>query len=136
MSDVVDVSDKMIDLRIRFYKDNRIHGLKRYPMRVHFICFHLLYNCYGITYNKTLLEQHGWEAVTSFTGLKNAGSQSKKKQGYVMYGTDRFSIRVLPSSIYVILLRMRDSLVPCLESSGRKITCQERQMSAGDTEGI
>ena len=42
-----------------------------------------------------------------------------------MYGT--FSTLVPPFSMYVIL-RMRDSLVPCLESSGRKITCQERQM--------
>ena len=50
-----------------------------------------------------------------------------------MYGTE-FSILVQPSSIYVIL-RMRDSLVPCLESSGQKDYLSGKA-NVSDTEGM
>ena len=106
--DVVDVSDKMIDLSGYDFTDNYVESrLKEVSDDGALYMLPSLYNCYGITYNKTL--------------------QTKQKKQELRYVWHRFSIRVLPSSIYVIL-RMRDSLVPCLESSGRKITCQERQM--------
>ena len=37
-----------------------------------------LYNCYGITYNKTLLEQHGWKLPTSFTELEELADKAKE----------------------------------------------------------
>ena len=102
--DVVDVSDKMIDLSGYDFTDNYVESrlIKHCLSNMAGSCRHLLQS------------------------LKNL--QAKQKKQELRYVWHRFSIRVLPSSIYVIL-RMRDSLVPYLESSGRKITCQERQMS-------
>ena len=37
-----------------------------------------LYNCYGITYNKTLLEQHDSNITTSYTELKELADKAKE----------------------------------------------------------
>ena len=102
------------------------HVWKRYPMMVHFICFHLCTTVMESLTIKHCLSNMAGSCRHLLQSLKNL--QAKQKKQELRYVWHRFSIRVLPSSIYVIL-RMRDSLVPCLESSGRKITCQERQMS-------
>ena len=93
---------------------------------VHFICFHLCTTVMESLTIKHCLSNMAGSCRHLLQSLKNL--QAKQKKQELRYVWHRFSIRVLPSSIYVIL-RMRDSLVPCLESSGRKITCQERQMS-------
>ena len=35
------------------------------------------YSCIGITYNKTLLEEHGWELPKSFADLENLAEEAK-----------------------------------------------------------
>ena len=36
------------------------------------------YNCYGITYNKTLLREHGWELPNSFAELEELAAKAKE----------------------------------------------------------
>ena len=36
------------------------------------------YSCIGITYNKTLLEEHGWSLPKSFTDLENLAAEAKE----------------------------------------------------------
>ena len=68
--DVVDVSDKMIDLSGYDFTDNYVESrLKDVSDEGALYMLPSLYNCYGITYNKTLLEKHGWKLPTSFTEL-------------------------------------------------------------------
>lgn len=74
-----DVSDKLIDMsgyaftdryaeaRLREVTDNgAIYMLPTY------------YDCVGITYNKTLLEKHGWELPTSFRELEELAPKVKE----------------------------------------------------------
>ena len=125
--DVVDVSDKMIDLSGYDFTDNYVESrLKDVSDDGALYMLPSLYNCYGITYIKHCLRSMAGSCQHLLQSLKNLQTRQKKQE--LRYVWHRFSILVQPSSIYVIL-RMRDSLVLCLESSGRKITCQERQMS-------
>ena len=36
------------------------------------------YNCYGITYNKTLLKKYGWELPNSFAELEELAAKAKE----------------------------------------------------------
>ena len=92
---------------------------------VHFICFHLCTTVMESLIIKHCLRNMAGSCQHLLQSLKNLQTKQKKQES--RYVWHRFSTLVPPSSMYVIL-RMRDSLVPCLESSGRKITCQERQM--------
>ena len=77
--DVVDVSDKMIDLSGYDFTDNYVESrLKEVSDDGALYMLPSLYNCYGITYNKTLLEQHGWKLPTSFTELEELAGKAKE----------------------------------------------------------
>ena len=77
--DVVDVSDKMIDLSGYDFTDNYVESrLKDVSDDGALYMLPSLYNCYGITYNKTLLEQHGWKLTTSFTELEELAGKAKE----------------------------------------------------------
>ena len=77
--DVVDVSDKMIDLSGYDFTDNYVESrLKEVSDDGALYMLPSLYNCYGITYNKTLLEQHGWKLPTSFTELEELADKAKE----------------------------------------------------------
>ena len=77
--DVVDVSDKMIDLSGYDFTDNYVESrLKEVSDEGALYMLPSLYNCYGITYNKTLLEKHGWKLPTSFTELEELAGKAKE----------------------------------------------------------
>ena len=77
--DVVDVSDKMIDLSGYDFTDNYVESrLKDVSDEGALYMLPSLYNCYGITYNKTLLEKHGWKLPTSFTELEELADKAKE----------------------------------------------------------
>ena len=77
--DVVDVSDKMIDLSGYDFTDNYVESrLKEVSDDGALYMLPSLYNCYGITYNKTLLEKHGWKLPTSFTELEELADKAKE----------------------------------------------------------
>ena len=77
--DVVDVSDKMIDLSGYDFTDNYVESrLKEVSDDGALYMLPSLYNCYGITYNKTLLEQHGWKLPISFTELEELADKAKE----------------------------------------------------------
>ena len=77
--DVVDVSDKMIDLSRYDFTDNYVESrLKDVSDEGALYMLPSLYNCYGITYNKTLLEKHGWKLPTSFTELEELADKAKE----------------------------------------------------------
>ncbi len=96
-------------------------------MRGHFICFHLCTTVMESLYNKTLLEQHGWKLPTSFTELEELAGKAKEAGVTLCMAQIQY-----PGSAFQYICNIAGCgipLVPCLESSGRKITCQERQMS-------
>lgn len=125
--DVVDVSDKMIDLSGYDFTDNYVESrLKDVSDEGALYIFHLCTTVMESPIIKHCLRSMAGSCQHLLQSLKNLQTRQKKQE--LRYVWHRFSILVQPSSIYVIL-RMRDSLVLCLESSGRKITCQERQMS-------
>ena len=77
--DVVDVSDKMIDLSRYDFTDNYVESrLKEVSDEGALYMLPSLYNCYGITYNKTLLEKNGWKLPTSFTELEELADKAKE----------------------------------------------------------
>ena len=77
--DVVDVSDKMIDLSGYDFTDNYVESrLKDVSDDGALYMLPSLYNCYGITYNKTLLEKNGWKLPTSFTELEELADKAKE----------------------------------------------------------
>ena len=89
--DVVDVSDKMIDLSGYDFTDNYVESrLKEVSDDGALYMLPSLYNCYGITYNKTLLEQHGWKLPTSFTELEELAGKTAEA-----YGTAKKNIKTI-----------------------------------------
>lgn len=61
-----DITDKYVQSRLREVTvDGAVYML---PMS---------YNCYGITYNKTLLEKNGWELPTSLEEMKELASKAE-----------------------------------------------------------
>ncbi len=61
-----DMSDQLIDLAGYDFTDNYIESrLQEVTDNGAIYLLPSVYNCYGITYNKTLLQQNGWTVPTS-----------------------------------------------------------------------
>ena len=75
------VSDKLLDLSGYDFTDNYVES--RLQDVFDNGAIYLLpstYNCYGITYNKTLLKKYGWELPNSFTELEELAVKAKKAE--------------------------------------------------------
>ena len=73
------VSDKLLDLSGYDFTDNYVES--RLQDVFDNGAIYLLpstYNCYGITYNKTLLKKYGWELPNSFTELEELAAKAKE----------------------------------------------------------
>ena len=73
------VSDKLLDLSGYDFTDN--YAESRLQDVFDNGAIYLLpsvYNCYGITYNKTLLREHGWELPNSFAELEVLAAKAKE----------------------------------------------------------
>ena len=86
-----------------------------------------VYNCYGITYNKTLLREHGWELPNSFAELEVLAA--KAKEAGSISACRRSSIRATVSSICATL-QMPISSAHWTAGCGSGIICPVRRMSA------
>ena len=75
------VSDKLLDLSGYDFTDNYVES--RLQDVFDNGAIYLLpstYNCYGITYNKTLLKKYGWELPNSFAELEELAAKAKKAE--------------------------------------------------------
>ena len=75
--DVLDVSDKMLDLSGYAFTDNYVESRLRDVVAngaIYLLPSH--YSCLGITYNKTLLERHGWSVPTSLNELEELAEKA------------------------------------------------------------
>ena len=73
------VSDKLLDLSGYDFTDNYVES--RLQDVFDNGAIYLLpstYNCFGITYNKTLLREHGWELPSSFAELEELAAKAKE----------------------------------------------------------
>ncbi len=73
------VSNKLLDLSGYDFTDNYVES--RLQDVFDNGAIYLLpstYNCYGITYNKTLLREHGWELPNSFAELEELAAKAKE----------------------------------------------------------
>ena len=72
-----DVSDRLIDLSGYAFTDNYAEARLRDVTEANGAIYLLptFYNCFGITYNKTLLEKHGWTLPTSLRELEELAPQ-------------------------------------------------------------
>ena len=73
------VSNKLLDLSGYDFTDNYVES--RLQDVFDNGAIYLLpstYNCYGITYNKTLLRAHGWELPNSFAELEQLAAKAKE----------------------------------------------------------
>ena len=76
--DINDMSDKMIDLSSYDFTDNYVESrLQDVSDDGAIYMLPSAYSCIGITYNKTLLEEHGWELPKSFADLENLAEEAK-----------------------------------------------------------
>ena len=74
-----DVSDKMIDLSGYDFTDNYVESrLQDISDDGAIYMLPSAYSCIGITYNKTLLEKHGWKLPKSFRDLEKLAKKAKK----------------------------------------------------------
>ncbi len=74
-----DVSDKMIDLAGYDFTDNYVESrLQDISDDGATYMLPSAYSCIGITYNKTLLEKHGWKLPKSFHDLEKLAKKAKK----------------------------------------------------------
>lgn len=75
---ISDMSDKMIDLSSYDFTDNYVESrLQDVSDDGAIYMLPSAYSCIGITYNKTLLEEHGWELPKSFADLENLAEEAK-----------------------------------------------------------
>ena len=73
-----DMSNKLIDLSGYDFTDNYVESrLQEVSDEGAIYLLPSIYNCYGITYNKTLLQENGWELPTSFTELEALAEKAK-----------------------------------------------------------
>lgn len=73
------VSDKMLDLSGYDFTDNYVESrLQEVSDNGAIYLLPSSYNCYGITYNKTLLREHGWELPNSFAELEALAAEAKE----------------------------------------------------------
>lgn len=76
--DINDMSDKMIDLSSYDFTDNYVESrLQDVSDDGAIYMLPSAYSCLGITYNKTLLEEHGWKLPKSFADLENLAEEAK-----------------------------------------------------------
>ena len=74
-----DLSDKMLDLSGYAFTDNYVESrLKEVSDDGAIYMLPSAYNCFGITYNKTLLEKHGWTLPKSFKELEQLAKEAEK----------------------------------------------------------
>lgn len=72
-----DLSDKMLDLSGYAFTDNYVESrLKEVSDDGAIYMLPSAYNCFGITYNKTLLKKHGWTLPQSFGELKQLAKEA------------------------------------------------------------
>ena len=117
----------MIDLSGYDFTDNYVESrLKDVSDEGALYMLPSLYNCYGITYNKTLLEKHGWKLQHLLQSLKELADKAKEAGVTLCMATDSVSWF---SFQYICNIADAGFLGTMSGSSGRKITCQERQMS-------
>ena len=75
----VDLSDKMIDLSGYDFTDNYVESrLKDVSDEGAIYMLPSTYNCFGITYNKTLLKEHGWTLPKSFADIEKLAEEAKR----------------------------------------------------------
>ena len=73
------VSDKLLDLSGYDFTDNYVESrLQDVSDNGAIYLLPSSYNCYGITYNKTLLREHGWELPNSFAELEALAAEAKE----------------------------------------------------------
>ena len=73
------VSDKLLDLSGYDFPDNYVESrLQEVSDNGAIYLLPSSYNCYGITYNKTLLREHGWELPNSFAELEALAAEAKE----------------------------------------------------------
>ena len=73
------VSDKLLDLSGYDFTDNYVESrLQEVSDNGAIYLLPSSYNCYGITYNKTLLREHGWELPYSFAELEALAAEAKE----------------------------------------------------------
>ena len=119
------VSDKLLDLSGYDFTDNYVES--RLQDVFDNGAIYLLpstYNCYGITYNKTLLREHGWELPNSFAELEELAAKPGSNSA-----CHRSSIRATVSSICATL-QMPISSARWMADCGRRIIFPARQTSA------
>ena len=76
--DINDMSDKMIDLSSYDFTYNYVESrLQDVSDDGAIYMLPSAYSCIGITYNKTLLEEHEWELPKSFADLENLAEEAK-----------------------------------------------------------
>ena len=123
------VSDKLLDLSGYDFTDNYVES--RLQDVFDNGAIYLLpstYNCYGITYNKTLLKKYGWELPNSFAELEELAAKAKEEPGSISV-CHRSSIRATVSSICATL-RTPISSAHWTAGCGSGIICPVRRMSA------
>ena len=77
--DQLDLSDKMIDLSGYAFTDNYVESrLKEVSDDGAIYMLPSAYNCFGITYNKTLLKKHGWTLPQSFAELEQLAKEAEE----------------------------------------------------------
>lgn len=74
----LDVSDRLIDLSGYDFTDNYVESrLRDVTDNGAIYMLPATYNCYGITYNKTLMEKHGWTLPKTFAELEALAEKAK-----------------------------------------------------------
>ena len=74
-----DLSDRMLDLSGYAFTDNYVESrLKEVSDDGAIYMLPSAYNCFGITYNKTLLEKHGWTLPQSFKELELLAKEAEE----------------------------------------------------------
>lgn len=85
------------------------------------------YNCYGITYNKTLLKKYGWELPNSFAELEELAAKAKEA------GVDLCLPQIqYPGYGFQYLCNIADAISSAhwTAGCGSGIICPVRRMSA------
>ena len=77
--ELLDLSDRMLDLSSYAFTDNYVESrLKEVSDDGAIYMLPSAYNCFGITYNKTLLEKHGWTVPQSFRELEQLAKEAEE----------------------------------------------------------
>lgn len=94
------VSDKLLDLSGYDFTDNYVESrLQDVFDNGAIYLLPSVYNCYGITYNKTLLKKYGWELPNSFAELEVLAAKAKESRGRSLPVADPVSGLRFPVSV-------------------------------------